>query len=70
MEQKTKNTLKARRSSHCNMSTTSRSSHEGIRQYYVAKIDEKEIILRDRIENLRRLQAQRNELNSRGKESY
>jgi 26S proteasome regulatory subunit T6 len=45
--------------------TTTRSSHEGIRQYYVAKIDEKEIILRDRIDNLRRLQAQRNELNSR-----
>ncbi len=47
--------------------TTTKSEHEGIRSYYVSKIDEKEILLRDKMENLRRLQAQRNELNSRGK---
>ncbi len=38
----------------------------GIQSYYIAKIDEKEIILKDKIDNLRRLQAQRNELNARG----
>lgn len=42
-----------------------KSEHEGIRSYYISKIDEKEILLRDKKENLRRLQAQRNELNSR-----
>lgn len=37
----------------------------GVRNYYLAKIDEKDIILRDKVENLRRLQAQRNDLNAR-----
>jgi hypothetical protein len=41
-------------------------ANKGIKSYYVAKIDEKEIILRDVIDNSRRLQAQRNEWNSRG----
>lgn len=45
--------------------TTEKSPHEGIRSYYQSKIDETTILLRDKIENLRRLQAQRNELNSR-----
>ena len=42
------------------------SKLQGVKSFYVAKIEEKEIALRDKIENLRRLQAQRNELNSRG----
>jgi hypothetical protein len=49
--------------------TTEKSPHEGIRSYYQSKIDETTILLRDKIENLRRLQAQRNELNSRGMQS-
>merc|ERR1719487_894555 len=47
------------------MSSTKTDSRNGIKSYYVAKIDEKEIILRDVIDNSRRLQAQRNEWNSR-----
>ncbi len=44
--------------------------NKGIKEYYVSKIDEKQIILRDKIDNIRRLQAQRNELNSRGNENF
>ena len=39
---------------------------EGIRQYYVQKIEEAENQIRERTQNLKRLEAQRNELNSRG----
>jgi 26S proteasome regulatory subunit T6 len=38
---------------------------KGLRNYYVSKIEEKQVELRDKVDNLRRLQAQRNELNSR-----
>ena len=37
----------------------------GITNYYQAKIDELEVIVRERTQNLRRLEAQRNELNSK-----
>eukprot|EP00741_Cyanophora_paradoxa_P004303 tig00000792_g4177.t1 len=37
----------------------------GIKSYYHQKIEELEIIIRDKTQNLRRLEAQRNELNSR-----
>jgi 26S proteasome regulatory subunit T6 len=39
---------------------------EGIATYYQRKIDEHEIILHEKTTNLRRLEAQRNELNARG----
>eukprot|EP00742_Colponemidia_sp_Colp-10_P000396 GILJ01000434.1.p1 GENE.GILJ01000434.1~~GILJ01000434.1.p1 ORF type:complete len:393 (-),score=74.04 GILJ01000434.1:66-1244(-) len=39
--------------------------HEGIRSYYVAKIEELENVIRDKVQNNRRLEAQRNELNSK-----
>lgn len=48
------------------MSSGGVSAHKGIREYYIAKIDEKEIEVREQAANLRRLQAQRNELNNRG----
>jgi uncharacterized coiled-coil DUF342 family protein len=48
------------------MSSGAVTSHKGVRDYYIAKIDEKEIELREQVANLRRLQAQRNELNNRG----
>jgi|TARA_B110000003_G_scaffold34320_1_gene31672 hypothetical protein len=41
----------------------------GLRAYYDAKIEELEVRLRDKTQNLRRLEAQRNELNGRGARS-
>lgn len=38
---------------------------EGLRPYYKSKIEEMEIALREKTQNLRRLEAQRNDLNSR-----
>ena len=38
----------------------------GLTTYFQSKIDELELIVRDKTQNLRRLQAQRNELNSKG----
>ncbi len=35
--------------------------------YYQSKLDELEIIIRDKTQNLRRLEAQRNALNTKGK---
>ncbi len=40
---------------------------DGIRPYYLQKIEESEVRIREETENLRRLEAQRNELNSKGK---
>mgnify|MGYP000886199005 CR=1 FL=1 len=40
---------------------------EGVSQYYIAKIEELESLLREKKRNLRRLEAQRNELNAKGK---
>lgn len=43
------------------------SKQEGIKAYYLQKIEESEVQIREKIEDLRRLEAQRNELNSKGK---
>ena len=42
------------------------AAKEGIKSYYKAKIEELEINVRDKTQNLRRLEAQRNELNGKG----
>lgn len=39
---------------------------EGFRSYYIQKIEELQLIVNDKSQNLRRLQAQRNELNAKG----
>lgn len=39
---------------------------EGLRQYYAQNIHELQLLLRQKTHNLNRLEAQRNELNSRG----
>lgn len=38
----------------------------GIRAYYLSKIDELELVVRERSQNLQRLKAQRNEWNAKG----
>ena len=38
---------------------------EGLRQYYVAKVEKLQLTVTERNQNLRRLQAQRNELNAK-----
>ena len=43
-----------------------RAVGEGLRAYYQAKIEELEIQARDKQHNLRRLEAQRNDLNTKG----
>lgn len=40
---------------------------EGFRSYYIQKIEELQLVVADKAQNLRRLQAQRNELNAKGK---
>lgn len=43
------------------------ADHEaGIRAYYLSKIDELELVVRERTQNLQRLKAQRNEWNAKG----
>lgn len=37
----------------------------GIHAFYSSKIDELEVVVREKTENLRRLEAQRNELNAK-----
>lgn len=39
---------------------------EGFRSFYVQKIEELQLIVNEKGQNLRRLQAQRNELNAKG----
>jgi 26S proteasome regulatory subunit T6 len=39
---------------------------DGFRQYYVTKIEELQLVVAEKSQNLRRLQAQRNELNAKG----
>ncbi|EOD30412.1 hypothetical protein EMIHUDRAFT_456589 [Emiliania huxleyi CCMP1516] len=41
------------------------SAGHGISNYYSSKIDELEVVVREKTQNLRRLEAQRNELNSK-----
>lgn len=40
---------------------------EGIKQYYQGKIEECELTINEKTQNLRRLEAQRNSLNAKGK---
>jgi 26S proteasome regulatory subunit T6 len=47
------------------MSNEKMEKQEGIKSYYLQKIEESEVLIRDKTENLRRLEAQRNELNSK-----
>ena len=47
------------------MNFTSKTDADGINAYYTAKINELEVIVRDKEKNVKRLEAQRNELNSR-----
>jgi len=47
------------------MSVKVERQHEGLKSYYEGKIDELEIVLSDKQQNLRRLEAQRNELNAK-----
>lgn len=39
---------------------------EGFRPYYITKIEELQLVVAEKAQNLRRLQAQRNELNAKG----
>ena len=39
---------------------------EGLKPFFKAKIEEYEIAVRNKTQNLRRLEAQRNELNTKG----
>ncbi len=41
-------------------------SGPGLKPYYIAKIDELQLTVADKTQNLCRLQAQRNELNAKG----
>ena len=50
---------------HFSPNTMSAKQTAGIQSYYQAKIEELEAIYRERTQNLRRLEAQRNELNSK-----
>lgn len=43
---------------------------EGFRSYYIQKIEELQLIVAEKSQNLRRLQAQRNELNAKGKKRH
>ncbi|RWS07072.1 26S protease regulatory subunit 8-like protein, partial [Dinothrombium tinctorium] len=38
---------------------------DGLKQYYITKIEELQLIVTEKTQNLRRLQAQRNELNAK-----
>ncbi|XP_055884572.1 26S proteasome regulatory subunit 8 isoform X2 [Biomphalaria glabrata] len=42
------------------------NNHQGIKQYYISKIEELQLVVTERTQNLRRLEAQRNELNAKG----
>jgi biotin carboxylase len=45
-----------------------KATGEGLRAYYKSKIEDLEVQIRDRTQNLQRMEAQRNELNMKGKE--
>jgi len=40
-------------------------SHEGLQQYYITKIEELQMVVSEEVKDLRRLEAQRNELNAK-----
>merc|ERR1712119_260217 len=40
-------------------------THEGLQQYYITKIEESQKEVAEKVKNLRRLEAQRNELNAK-----
>merc|ERR1711976_758862 len=42
-----------------------KNNKEGIKQYYVSKIEELQLVVTEKTQNLRRLEAQRNELNAK-----
>lgn len=44
------------------------TTKDGLKSYYVTKIEELQLVVTDKTQNLRRLQAQRNELNAKGKQ--
>lgn len=46
------------------------ASSQGVRSYFQQKLDETSVKVRDKQQNLRRLQAQRNELNSKGSSRF
>lgn len=46
---------------------TSGDLKDGLKAYYVTKIEELQLTVTEKTQNLRRLQAQRNELNAKGK---
>lgn len=39
---------------------------DGLRSYYITKIEELQLVVSEKSQNVRRLQAQRNELNAKG----
>ena len=41
---------------------------DGLRNYYIAKIEELQSILGEKSQDVRRLEAQRNELNAKGEQ--
>lgn len=43
---------------------------EGYKPYYTHKIENLQVIISEKMQDLRRLQAQRNELNAKGQLSY
>jgi len=49
------------------MLSSKETSREGIKSYYQQKIEELEVIIREKEQNNRRLEAQRNDWNSKGK---
>lgn len=50
----------------CNVKGSAAKQGEGLKQYYLQHIHELQRQLRQKTNNLNRLEAQRNELNSRG----
>lgn len=50
----------------CTAKTTSSKQGDGLRQYYLQHIHDLQLQVRQKTHNLNRLEAQRNDLNSRG----